>query len=889
MPGRNNKNKRGKTARKRAGSPKTGNNLQSGLKGAGNNTSEALLTAAEKFYFDRKFDRCIEMLTKLSTDINNEPDRLKFLRLMAFACANKRQYREAEEAARRGLELDPDDRDFHFVLAYVYAGYKDYEKCLRHGEIFLELSEGKSKASGNIRYLSDGHHHLLHNFLGLAWQSAWKTDKAEESFLAAIKQNKTYHHPYINLASLYQRLSEYDKAENIIDNGLKKCSQVQELRILKNNLKYKATVSACMMVKNEEEFLPTCLESIRNWVDEIIIVDTGSTDRTVEIARTYGARVFSQKWSKDFSKHRNYSISKATCDWVFIIDADEEFIADDLPELRRAVNREDFRIISVSVLNTDKKTGECTSFLPSLRLFKRDAGFHYEGIVHNQLQFPENEPILRVGIRIKHYGYNLPQEQKMKKVARSRELLEKQLELNPNDPFVHFNYAQLLRGITRKPDYELAGLILEHAARAAELSDPGNRATLPLYLQGLHQQATVLITLGKFEEAVEKCRRALDAKPDYLDALYTMAEASGRMQEFDKAEKYFNKYLDEQKKYDPAKEDLSLILLFGFMRHRAYYSLGLIHQIQGNPAQAENYYRKALDEQEPCLDVYLKLADIYLNREEADKAWDYIEKELALDPSSDLANLYKARYYALTGNEEKAADFLERAIELTEDRPEIYEVGGLFWAARKKYDKAVRLLVALVHARPDYAEGYNILARTCFDQGDFTGAIDAYEKYITLAPHDAEAQNDLAGCYFKLGNYEKAEEIYAHALELNDDLAAACRNLGLTRLRMNKFDEALPLLEKYMKTAPDDIVISLAVGNIYQQMERYSEAIPHFERFLTVNPNHIQALFNISECYYNLGYADSAAIGYLQILKINPDFQPAKNRLFEIESPRTPA
>ncbi|MEW5924422.1 MAG: tetratricopeptide repeat protein, partial [Candidatus Zixiibacteriota bacterium] len=811
------------------------------------------------------------------------------LRLLAFACANQRQYREAEEASRRGLELNPDDRDFHFALAYVYAGYKDYEKCLRHGEIFLELSKKQSKVSNNTRFLSDGHHHLLYNYLGLAWQSAGKTDKAEESFLTAISYNKAYHHPYINLASMYQRLKEYDEAEKIIDSGLKKCSQVQELRILKKNLKYKATVSACMMVKNEEELLPTCLESIRNWVDEIIIVDTGSTDRTIEIARSYGARVFSQKWSKDFSKHRNYSISKATCDWIFIIDADEEFIGDDLPELRRAINQENFRIVSISVLNTDKKTGECTSFLPSPRLFKRDAGFHYEGIVHNQLQFPGNEPILRVGARIKHYGYNLSHDLKMKKVARSRELLEKQLEISPDDPFVHFNYAQLLRGITKKPDSELADLILRHAARAVELSDPRNRATLPLHLQGLHQQATVLIAAGRFEEAVEKCRQALETKPDYLDALYTMAEAYGRMQDFNQAEKYFNKYLDEQKKYDPAKEDLSIILLFGFMRHRAYYSLGLIHQIQGNLAQAENYYKKALAEQDPCLDINLKLADIYLNREEADKAWEYIEKELALNPSSDLANLYKARYYALTGNEEKAASFLERAIELTDDRPEIYEVGGLFWAARKKYDKAVRLLVALVQTRPDYPEGYNILARTYYDQGDFSSSIEIYEKYISMSPHDSDAYNDLAGCYFKLGNYDKAEEIYVRALELNEDLMAACRNLGLTRLRMNKLSEALPLLEKYMKMAPDDVVISLAVGSIYQQLERYSEAIPHFERFLTVNPNNIQALFNISECYYNLGYADSAAIGYLQILKINPDFQPAKNRLLEIETPKAPA
>ena len=83
---------------------------------------------------------------------------------------------------------------------------------------------------------------------------------------------------------------------------------MQELLLLKKSLENRATISACMIVKNEEEMLPNCLESIRSWVDEIIIVDTGSTDKTVEIAKSYGAKIYNQVWTKDFSFHRNYSI-----------------------------------------------------------------------------------------------------------------------------------------------------------------------------------------------------------------------------------------------------------------------------------------------------------------------------------------------------------------------------------------------------------------------------------------------------------------------------------------------------------------------------------------------------------------------------------------------------
>ena len=83
------------------------------------------------------------------------------------------------------------------------------------------------------------------------------------------------------------------------------------------------TISACMIVKNAEELLPQCLESVKDVVDEIIVVDTGSTDKSIEIAESYGAKMYHHPWENDFSKHRNQSIGYATGDWILWIDADE--------------------------------------------------------------------------------------------------------------------------------------------------------------------------------------------------------------------------------------------------------------------------------------------------------------------------------------------------------------------------------------------------------------------------------------------------------------------------------------------------------------------------------------------------------------------------------------
>ena len=86
-------------------------------------------------------------------------------------------------------------------------------------------------------------------------------------------------------------------------------------------------ISACMMVKNEEEMLPRCLNSIKHLIDELIVVDTGSTDKTIEIAESFGAKIYHHPWENNFSKHRNQSLGYATGDWILLVDADEELNA----------------------------------------------------------------------------------------------------------------------------------------------------------------------------------------------------------------------------------------------------------------------------------------------------------------------------------------------------------------------------------------------------------------------------------------------------------------------------------------------------------------------------------------------------------------------------------
>ena len=99
-----------------------------------------------------------------------------------------------------------------------------------------------------------------------------------------------------------------------------------------------ATLSLCMITKNEEQFLADCLNSVKNIVDEIILVDTGSSDKTVEIAKSFEAKIHFFEWCDDFAAARNESLKYATKEWILILDADEIISKSDGLKIKELIN-----------------------------------------------------------------------------------------------------------------------------------------------------------------------------------------------------------------------------------------------------------------------------------------------------------------------------------------------------------------------------------------------------------------------------------------------------------------------------------------------------------------------------------------------------------------------
>jgi tetratricopeptide (TPR) repeat protein len=196
-------------------------------------------------------------------------------------------------------------------------------------------------------------------------------------------------------------------------------------------------LSVCLIVKNEERFLGKCLESVEGLADQIVVVDTGSTDRTVEIAKQHKAEVHSFAWCDDFSAARNAALEHVTGDWVLMLDADEELPMSQHEALRKLLRAAPVISWRLPLQDVGREAEGC-SYVP--RLFRNAPGLFYVGRVHEQvftsLEVRRQEWGLetRMGdATLRHYGYTKELTQERDKVGRNLRLLEKAVLETPGE------------------------------------------------------------------------------------------------------------------------------------------------------------------------------------------------------------------------------------------------------------------------------------------------------------------------------------------------------------------------------------------------------------------------------------------------------------------------
>ncbi len=304
------------------------------------------------------------------------------------------------------------------------------------------------------------------------------------------------------------------------------------------------SISLCMIVKNEETFLERCLESARKAVDEIVIVDTGSSDGTVDIARRFNARLFEHSWKEDFSEARNVSLAHATSDWILFLDADEILDARSAESMKDILSHTAHFGFFFCIINM-KENGVVSGRHFTVRLFRNFEGVRFTGKIHEQV-IPMGTRAY-AGMKLYHSGYDLKPEIMKRKKERNARILEQALALNREDAGVRYHLANTYRLLG---DHERA---ITHAVKGLELTEIEKEAG-SLYITILQVLAEVYVQMKEWDEAEACCLKALEIRDDFIDALYTLSRIYRVKKDYKKCILISHAFLEKKKLIDSDPE-----------------------------------------------------------------------------------------------------------------------------------------------------------------------------------------------------------------------------------------------------------------------------------------------------------------------------------------------
>lgn len=201
-------------------------------------------------------------------------------------------------------------------------------------------------------------------------------------------------------------------------------------------------ISLCMIVKNEEQYIKMCIENALKLADEIIIVDTGSTDKTLDIIKEFEHKIklIHFSWNNDFSEARNISLENATGDWILMLDADEKLLCD-ADAVRNILEHSDVEGYEIPLYNIISKTTVVYSAV-YCKLF-RNKGYRYKGAIHEQINIEGGlkniKPIDVSLCKVIHYGYIADNVNQRDKTKRNLDILLEEQKKRPEDPFIYYN------------------------------------------------------------------------------------------------------------------------------------------------------------------------------------------------------------------------------------------------------------------------------------------------------------------------------------------------------------------------------------------------------------------------------------------------------------------
>ncbi len=319
--------------------------------------------------------------------------------------------------------------------------------------------------------------------------------------------------------------------------------------------KVKPGISQCMIVKNEGRNIERALSWGKGIVSEQIVVDTGSTDRTIEIAKGMGAKVYEFTWSNDFSAAKNYAISKARYEWIAFLDADEYFLPEDAQKLITCISQiqgTGIDGIMTTFVNLDNK-GKAMDIRSHIRVFRNQVGLRYHGRIHECLKKDVGGDFhtldMAKELSIYHIGYGEEENRRKNRSKRNLDMILSELAEKPND---YEMYAYLGNEYESMGELEQA---LTAYRKAVSVMPEDKRGIYEITSSEVwHHLLNVLslIPETKETELLEIYGRARDGWPEDGDYDYIMGQYYGSHGNYQEGERHLRQALSLLERYGHA-------------------------------------------------------------------------------------------------------------------------------------------------------------------------------------------------------------------------------------------------------------------------------------------------------------------------------------------------
>lgn len=453
-------------------------------------------------------------------------------------------------------------------------------------------------------------------------------------------------------------------------------------------MKRKLRLSQCMIVKNEEENIRRALSWGKGLVFEQIVVDTGSTDRTIEIAESIGAKVYHYKWEDDFSAAKNFALSKASGDWIAFLDADEYFREEDIPKLRQAFEKimefppvKQPDLLRCALLNIDEN-GDVFASSKQDRIFKNDPDIRYQNRIHEKVCHISAKKFVLIDyskdISVFHTGYAQKVYKEKNKAERNISILQEVIKQEPENYDAWAYLADSFMTCGRTAEGKKAYLhVIEHpeADIVPELRQNAISSLLRMYANDRE------IGLAEVDRLYRQYTDSGSAHPDieYWTGLYYINHGM---------ERWGVQYLEKALKA-LENNSFSFTLYLPGDLEKVYNILSDVYKESGEKQQAVRYAVLSLKNNNRQEAVISSLLRLFLESGEAiDGIWQFLGKIYDLTSLKDRLYLYKTAkenrlytveeyiYQSLTAEErkwlhgEKIPQYKETAMQLMKQFPD---------------------------------------------------------------------------------------------------------------------------------------------------------------------------------------------------------------------------